>query len=247
MVADNALLFLMVLMPIAAFLYASVGHGGASSYLMLLALFNYMPEQIRPTALILNIIVSCVAFIFYRKACRFPVELFIPLIIFSMPAAYMGGTILLDTAIYKKVLGVLLLFPVLRFLNIFPISNKVVVERRWWMVPALGLCIGFVSGLIGIGGGIILSPILLMLGWTKVKETAALSALFIFLNSISGYIGSNAYNTYIDPQILNTLLPLTIICGALGAYFGAHRFKVVAIKYLLSVVLFIASVKLLMA
>jgi uncharacterized protein len=243
---ENAWLYLFVLMPMAAFLYASVGHGGASSYLMFLAMFNFAPEQIRPTALIINIFVSFFAFMNYRKTCDFPNKLFLSLILFSIPAAYLGGTILVDTALYKKILGILLFFPIIRFLNLFPIAEKEVVERQVWMAPLLGLSIGFFSGLIGIGGGIILSPILLMLGWTNMKETAALSALFIFLNSIAGYIGSSAYALHID-QELWMLMPLTLVGGMLGAYYGAHRFNVKVVKYLLTTVLFIASVKLIWA
>jgi uncharacterized protein len=244
-ILEGAWIYLFFLMPMAAFLYASVGHGGASSYLMFLAIFNYAPEQIRPTALLINIFVSFFAFWSYRKTCDFPVNLFLSLIIFSVPAAYLGGTILVDTVLYKKILGILLFFPIIRFLNIFPVSEKPQIKREIWMGPALGLCIGFFSGLIGIGGGIILSPILLMLGWTNMKETAALSALFIFLNSISGYIGSSAYVTHIDLELW-LLMPLTLIGGLMGAYYGAHRFNVSVVKYLLTTVLFIASVKLIL-
>ncbi|HSJ66049.1 MAG TPA: sulfite exporter TauE/SafE family protein [Anditalea sp.] len=242
---EGAWMYLFFLMPMAAFLYASVGHGGASSYLMFLALFNFAPEQIRPTALIINIFVSFFAFMSYRKTCDFPTKLFLSLIIFSVPAAYFGGTILVDTALYKKILGILLFFPIIRFLNLFPVAEKK-VDQEVWMAPVLGLIIGFFSGLIGIGGGIILSPILLMLGWTNMKETAALSALFIFLNSVSGYIGSAAYSTHIDLQLW-LLMPLTLIGGMAGAYYGARKFNVQVVKYLLTTVLLIASVKLILA
>lgn len=242
MSSENAIWFLIILMPLAAFLYASVGHGGASSYLMLLTLFHYVPEQIRTTALVLNILVSGVAFLSYQRVCVFPTKLFISLIIFSVPAAYLGGTFKVDVVLYKKILGILLLFPALRLFNVFPISNKIIVENKIWIASALGLGIGFFSGLIGIGGGIILSPILLMMGWTNVKETAAVSAFFIFLNSIAGLIGSGSFQFQIDSQI-QILLPLTVVAGVVGAYLGAHRFNVPVLKYLLGIVLFIASVK----
>lgn len=149
MTVENAFWLLMILMPIAAFLYASVGHGGASSYLMLLTIFHFAPEQIRPTALILNILVSGIAFLTYRKACAFPNKLFLSLIFFSVPAAFVGGTIVINPLLYQKILGILLLFPVLRLFNIFPVSDNPVIERKWWMAPALGLGIGLFSGLIG--------------------------------------------------------------------------------------------------
>lgn len=240
---EYVFVLLCIAMPLVAFLYASVGHGGASSYLMLLTLLNFAPDQIRPTALILNIFVSLIAFLSYRKACVFPQKLFMALVIFSIPAAFLGGTIQMDTVLYKKLLGFLLLFPVLRFLNVFPVANKIKIERQWWMAPLLGISIGLVSGMIGIGGGIILSPIILMLGWAAMKETAALSALFIFVNSIAGFLGSKAIGIQIDTELW-FLMPLTIAGGALGAYYGAHKFNVKIIKYALTLVLFIASVKL---
>jgi uncharacterized membrane protein YfcA len=236
---------LYILMPVAAFLYAAVGHGGASSYLMFLAIFNFAPEQIRPTALILNIIVSFMAFMAYRGTVKFPIKLFLSIIIFSVPAAFLGGKILVDTAIYKQILGILLFFPILRFLNVFPTASTQKTSQNLLLTAVIGLSIGFVSGLIGIGGGIILSPILLLLGWANMKETAAVSALFIFFNSISGLIGASTFTVDLDPQLW-ILMPLTIAGGALGAYMGAKKFNYQGVKYTLTVVLFIAAVKLIL-
>lgn len=237
---------LFFLMPFAAFLYASVGHGGASSYLMILALLGFAPEEIRPTALILNMMVSMASFLNYRKAGEFPTSLFWSLILFSIPAAYLGGTILLDASIYKKILGALLLFPALKFAGVFPIADHVKIERTWWMGPLLGILIGFLSGMIGIGGGIILTPILLMLGWAGVKETAALSALFIFLNSVAGFLGASIYELPLKEELW-VLVPLTVAGGVLGAYLGAKKFSVKSLKYLLAFVLLFASIKLMLS
>lgn len=236
-------ILLYLLLPTTAFLYASVGHGGASSYLMVLALLQFPPEQIRPTALIMNMFVSMMAFLSFRKKVDFPWAIFISLGLFSIPAAYVGGSLSIDGEWYKRILGILLFFPVLKFLNVFPVSPKQPSERQWWMAPVLGLGIGFVSGLIGIGGGIILSPILLMLGWTDIKETAAVSALFIFLNSVSGFLGACGFAAQIDPNLW-IVMPLTIAGGALGAYLGAFKFQPKVIKYMLTAVLVVAAVKL---
>lgn len=246
MIYWDSIYLLFVLMPIVAFLYASVGHGGASSYLMLLSLVGFAPEEIRPTALILNILVSFVAFLNYRKVTIFPLNLFLSLIIFSVPAAFFGGKIELDPVVYKKILGFLLLFPVFKFAGIFPVSTSEVFSRSWWMGPVFGLSIGFVSGLIGIGGGIMLSPVLLMLGWSDVKQTATLSALFILFNSISGLIGAGSWQEDISLELWILLL-LTVAGGIWGAYLGANKFSQKTLRYLLAFVLFFAAIKLILS
>lgn len=239
----DIILYLLILLPIAAFFYASVGHGGASSYLMILALAGFAPEEIRPTALTLNIIVSFVAFLNHRKSCDFPNKLFWQLAVFSIPAAFMGGLIVVNTAIYMNILGVLLLFPILQFLGVFPKNKFQFIEQNSWMPPVIGILIGFFSGLIGIGGGIILSPLLLMLGWTNIRQTAALSALFIFVNSVAGYLGTVGFDLSFD-RTLWIFIPPTIVAGMLGSYYGAQKFNVRIVKNLLTIVLAGAAVKL---
>lgn len=236
-------MYLIILLPIAAFFYASVGHGGASSYLMILALTGFAPEEIRPTALLLNIIVSLVAFLNHRKSCEFPNKLFWQLAAFSIPAAFAGGLIVVNTAIYMNILGVLLLFPILQFLGVFPKNKFQFNEQNGWMPPVIGILIGFFSGLIGIGGGIILSPLLLMLGWTNIRQTAALSALFIFVNSVAGYLGTVGFDLSFD-RTLWIFIPPTIVAGMLGSYYGARRFKIRIVKNLLTIVLAGAAIKL---
>ncbi len=244
---DELYWLLFLLLPLASFLYASVGHGGASSYLVLLTLFGFAPEHIRPTALILNMVVSLIAFLNYRRAEPFPTRLFMLLMFCSVPAAFLGGMLLIDSELYRKILGFLLLFPIVRFANILPIrTHEAPLGGQRWGIPLLGVGIGFVSGLIGIGGGIILSPILMLLGWASVRQTAAVSALFIFVNSFAGLLGAGI-TTLEVPSTLWTLLPFAISAGMLGAYLGAHRFGVGAIKKLLVAVLAVAAVKLLFA
>jgi hypothetical protein len=242
---ENQSWLLVILMPMTAFLYASVGHGGASSYITLLSLFGFLPGEIRTTALILNILVSGFAFLFFRKKCEFPLGLFLSLAAFSVPASFIGGTILLDVHLYQKILGVLLIFPVLRLLNVFPVNETPVIKRKLWMAPLLGLLIGIVSGMIGIGGGIILSPLLLMSGWCNVKETAAVSALFIFVNSISGLAGTGSV-FMATSEIIYLLLFVTLCGGIAGAYFGSHHFRIPVLRYILGIVLMIASAKFLL-
>ena len=234
---------LFVILPLIGFLYASVGHGGASSYLMVLALFGFAPEEIRPTALMMNILVSLLAFLAFSKVSEFPHRLFWLLIIFSVPAAYLGGTVLVNEDLYRRILGVLLLFPVFRMMGWFPGKGAYKIHLHWWLPPLLGLTIGFASGLIGIGGGIILSPIVLLAGWADIKQTAAVSALFIFFNSIAGLSGALMHNAAIQPQLFY-LIPFAVMGGALGAWYGSKRFDFDVVKKLLVAVLVVASVKL---
>jgi uncharacterized membrane protein YfcA len=239
---ENTIWILLILMPVCSFLYASVGHGGASSYIMLLTLFNFAHEEIRPTALLLNIIVSGIAFIAYYKASQMPLKIFIPLILFSIPASFYGATITIDADLFRKILGIILIFPTLRLLNLIPVSSSLKIKINPFLAAILGCSIGFVSGLIGIGGGIILSPLLLMMGWTNVKETAKISALFIFVNSIAGIAGHGMFS-FSSNLIIQIALPLTILGGIAGAWMGANSFNTISLRYLLAFVLIIAVSK----
>lgn len=236
--------WLYLLLPVVAFIYASVGHGGASSYLMLLALNGFAPEEIRPTALVMNMCVSAIAFLMYRWVTVFPSRLFWILIAFSVPAAYLGGTIKIDDSIYKQILGGVLLLIAIRFFNIFPVSEKKEVRPAFAILALCGMMIGFLSGLIGIGGGIILSPLILMMGWANTKETASVSAIFIFINSLAGYIGMKGWQISYDSDLM-VFLPLAILGAVLGAYSGAFRWNAKIIEYVLGVVLIVAGSKLL--
>lgn len=232
-----------LLLFVLAFLYASVGHGGASGYLALMAIFSMAPEVMRPTALFLNLFVSLTAFIQFYRARFFNWNIFLPLALASIPMAFLGGMIDIDPAIYKKILGLLLVIPILRFL-FFPNTEHDQLRKpsMVWAV-LMGASIGFLSGLIGIGGGIILSPLLLLMGWTDQKQTAAISALFIFVNSVSGLAGQWSKGLVFTADMgAYTLVAFT--GGLLGAYLGALKFNQQVLKILLAVVLLIASYKL---
>jgi len=239
-------LYLLLLLPMAAFFYASVGHGGASSYLIILSLAGFAPEEIRPTALLLNIAISFVAFRNHRKTCDFPKQLFWQLAVFSIPAAFIGGLVVVDTVIYKNILGVLLLLPVAQFLGFFPKKRAVCLDSTTWIPAVTGVLIGFLSGLIGIGGGSILSPLLLILGWTNIRQTAALSALFIFVNSTAGYVGTMDFSLSMNTSLW-MCIPPTVLAGIAGSYYGARRFNVIVVKNLLTLVLAGAAIKLILS
>lgn len=234
---------IVLLLGIMSFLYASVGHGGASGYLAVMGLFSFAPSVMKPTALVLNILVSAVAFAFYYKAKLFKWNLFYPFAITSVPFSFIGGYIKIDTAIYKVLLGVILLFSIIRILFFF---KKDIIELKSiniFTALLIGAIIGFLSGMLGIGGGIILSPVILLLGWSTIKETAAVSALFIFVNSIAGFFGFLTQGGNLPLNLL-PIIGVVFIGGLLGGYFGSKKFDYQILRYVLSVVLLIASIKL---
>lgn len=239
---ENIYLFLFIL-PIISFLYASVGHGGASGYLALMALFSFAPETMKPTALLLNLFVAGISFFYFYKEGYFNKKLFIPFAIASIPFAFLGGTIEIDASIYKKILAVLLVFAILKMLNIFGKENDTIKKLKTWQGLIVGGIIGFFSGLIGIGGGIILTPIILLLRWGKMKEAAAVSALFIWVNSASGLIGQLSTGVTIEKASF-LLVAIALIGGVLGGYLGSKKINGQKLRYILAFVLVIASVKL---
>lgn len=239
---EVSVLFFLLLF-VAAFFYASVGHGGASGYLAIMALFSFAPETMRPTALVLNVFVSGIAFYQFYRNGYFQWKLFWPFAIASIPAAFIGGLISVDDQIYKRILGILLLFAIARFLG-FGTNEGKEPKKQWFLLSLIiGALIGLFSGMIGIGGGIILSPLILLLGWANLKQTASISALFIFVNSVSGLAGLISKGVQFN-TLMWTMLGVAFVGGLLGSYFGANKFDSKKLKYALSFVLLIASVKL---
>lgn len=227
-----------------AFLYSSVGHGGASGYLALMALYGVAPEEMKPTALMLNLFVSLTSFIQYYRGKFFLRNLFFAVSAASVPMAFIGGVITLEASMYKRVLGVLLLFPIIRFFFFRNPSDWELKPYNLYGALAIGAVVGLLSGVIGIGGGILLSPILLLLHWTNQKQTAAISALFIFVNSIAGLAGQFTQGITLHPSMLLYVV-VAFAGGLLGAYFGSRRFTQNVLKYLLAGILLLASWKLL--
>jgi uncharacterized membrane protein YfcA len=233
-----------LLLFLIAFLYASVGHGGASGYLALMALYSISPEVMKPTALMLNLFVSVVAFIQFYRGGFFRKDLFWPLAICSIPFAFVGGLLSIDASVYKFILGILLVITVIRFLFFSNFKNTELRKPDKIAAGAIGGAIGFLSGLIGIGGGIILSPILLLLRWSDMKQTAAISALFIFVNSLSGLMGQ-LYTGITFSADMFTYVLVAFGGGLAGAYVGSLKLKAVALKNVLALVLIVAAWKLL--
>ena len=239
---ENIFIFLLIL-PFVSFFYASVGHGGASGYLALMALFSVTPELMKPTALLLNLFVAALAFYYYYNEGYFNKKLFLYFAIASIPMSIIGGYIEVDTTIYKNILAVLLLFAILKMLNIFGKESIIIRELKLWQGIVIGGIIGFFSGLIGIGGGIILSPIILLFHWGKMKEAAAVSALFIWVNSAGGLLGQLSSGVSLNIESFG-LVAIALIGGFFGAYYGSKKMNNQSLRYLLAMVLVIACIKL---
>lgn len=235
-------IFLCIL-PVIAFLYAGVGHGGASGYLALMSLFSLAPETMKPTALLLNLFVAGTSFFYYYCGGFFNKKLFLYFAIASIPMAFLGGTIDIDPSIYKIILGILLIFAILKMLNVFGAKSKEIREVQLWQGLLVGGAIGFFSGLIGIGGGIILSPVILLLHWGKMKEAAAVSALFIWVNSAAGLAGQFSNGIVLNSQSF-LMVALAVIGGFLGSYYGSKKMSNKGVRYMLTIVLIAASIKL---
>ena len=235
-------IFFVLAIGLVAMLYSSVGHGGASGYLGLMALFGVNVAIMKPSALILNLFVSSIAFIAYYRAGHFKWRILLPFVVASIPMAFLGATLEVPPELYKKILGVSLFIASLRIL----IRAGDEGERRKLSVPialAAGALIGFFSGMIGIGGGIILSPLLLLTRWAGMKETAAVSAAFIFLNSLAGITGHVVAGMEVSPKIVLWIVAV-MAGGLIGSWTGGFRLSAKQLRYLITSVLFIASIKL---
>jgi len=241
---QGELLFLLA-MFIIAFLYSSVGHGGASGYLALMALFGVEVVLMKPSALVLNLFVSSIAFLSYYKGGHFRFRTLLPFATASIPMAFFGATLEISPELYKKILGACLFIAALGIL-VRPRGGDWEIRRLSIPVALLtGAVIGFFSGMIGIGGGIILSPLLLLTRWAGMKETAAVSAAFIFLNSLAGLSGHLTAGMELSPRIL-LWIGVVVAGGLAGAWSGSFRLSTVQLKYLVTAVLLIASIKLYM-
>jgi uncharacterized membrane protein YfcA len=238
-------LYLLILAVfLIAMLYSSVGHAGASGYIAVMSLLSLAPEVIKPTALSLNILVGSIATWQFYRAGHFSWSLFWPFAALAVPCAFIGGQLNLPTQLFKVLLGLVLLYSAMRFFVQSKQSTHIHEPPRTQALLA-GAGIGFLSGLTGTGGGIFLTPLLLLMGWADAKRAAAVSALFVLLNSVSGLAG-NISATKALPTFLLPLLIAAALGGLVGSYFGSRRIEPHAIKKLLAMVLLIAGFKLIL-
>lgn len=238
----SSFLILFLAVAVVAFLYSSVGHAGASGYIAVMALFGITSTVIRPTALVLNILVASIGAFQFWRAGHFSWQLFWPFALLSVPAAFFGGYLHLPAPSLKILIGLVLLFSAVRLIFRRSDPPEAVPPTRP-IGLAVGAAVGFLSGLTGTGGGIFLTPLLLFFKWARIRQAAAVSALFILVNSISGLTGYFSANRSI-PSLGLALAPAVVVSGAIGSYFGSRRLPVRAISLLLATVLIIAGLKL---
>ena len=239
----ESILLLAALIFTAAILYSSVGHGGASGYLAAMAIFGMAPIEMKPAALVLNILVASIAVIKYLKAGRFSWSIFWPFALSSVPFAYLGGLILLPSIYYKPVIGIVLIYIAYCFVKDAGKSDYRIKPSFMPLVLISGAGLGFLSGLIGVGGGIFLSPLLIVLHWEVVKKVSGIAAAFILVNSIAGLIGFLSSNTPQLPEGITIWAFAAVIGGYIGSKYGSKQFDNPTIKRLLSLVLLLAGIK----
>lgn len=236
-----------------AILYAAVGHAGATGYIAVMGLLGLAPEVIRPTALVLNLVVATIGTVQFVRAGHFRRDLFLPLGLASVPAAAVGGFLSLPTAAFEAMLGLVLAFSAVR------LGGEVLVSRAAGrhgedptavrrleptLLAALGAGLGLASGLTGVGGGVFLTPLLLALGVATTRQVAAVSIVFILVNSaagLAGWLAGGRSLAAIDPWVVAA----AAVGGLVGSSLGAFRLPVRWLRLLMAVVLAVASVKLL--
>jgi len=237
-------LLIILAIFIVAILYSSIGHGGASGYLAVMAFLAVAPEVTRPTALVLNLFVASIGAIQFYRAGFFSWSLFWPFAVTSIPFAFIGGMIKLPTTAYKLVLGLVLLFAAFRLAWKFASdSSEETHSPKLWMALIIGAVIGLLSGLVGVGGGIFLTPVLLLMHWSDTKTAAGISALFILVNSASGLAG-NFEQVRLLPNDVWFWIGAAVAGGLIGSLLGAKKFNSLMLRRVLAAVLFFAAVKL---
>jgi uncharacterized protein len=243
----SELAIILPLVFLAALLFSSVGHGGASAYLATFALIGMAPASMRPAALCLNVLVASIALYKFYKVHAFNWPLFWPIALTSVPAAFLGGQVTLPNPIYKALVGVCLIYA---SWTIFSQANKTdeitVKSVAKPVLMGLGAGLGFLAGLTGVGGGIFLSPILLFFGWAKTKVISGVAAAFILANSISGLLGFLSKSPTLPAGLIYWALA-AIAGGLIGAEYGSKKLANPSIRKLLALVLLFAGSKMLLA
>ena len=228
-----------------AILYAAVGHGGASGYLAVMALAGFEPAAMKPTALVLNLIVSLLGTVAFARAGHFSWRLFWPFAVVAAPFAYLGGAVSLSATAFRWLVAAALAFAAARLFLPSPSRPELRPPPPWAVVVA-GAAIGLASGLIGVGGGIFLTPLLLFCRWADTKTAAAVSAPFISVNSAAGLLG-HAGSLRELPAAWPWFAAAVVVGGLLGARWGSHVARPAQLRPTLALVLIVASLKLVLS
>lgn len=233
--------WLLLFVAFAAILYSSVGHGGASGYLAAMALFGLEPAAMKPAALTMNIFVTLLVLARMSRTGYFNWRLFLPLTLASVPMAIIGGAWTIHSSAYRVMIGIALLLAMWRLLWEGDGRERIVLPALWTLLP-IGAVLGLVSGLTGVGGGIFLSPLLLLFGWTTMRGSMGIAAAFILVNSAAGLAGYAATAQTWPSGI--PVLVITAVAGALiGSELGMRRLAPVHLRKVLAVVLAVAGMK----
>lgn len=241
------IILVSVLFFIISILYSSVGHAGASGYLAVMALLSFAPETIKPTSLILNVVVASIASVKYIKADCFDKRIFLAFILTSMPMAFIGGYITISPRYFKLVAGLFLVISSLLLIIRAYYKPSLTTVKQMPFVYGLigGSLIGLISGLIGVGGGIFLSPIIIIANWTSVRNTSGVAALFILFNSLAGLAGHMLALNKLDINIFYWIIAV-VMGGLIGSFLGTIKFNNKIIITCLFIVLLSAGLKFLL-
>lgn len=242
MLEEHIILLTLAVLAVAI-LYSSVGHAGASGYIAVMSLFGIAPATIKPVALFLNVLVSVLAWWQFRRAGHFSWQLFWPFALLSVPCAFLGGFLNLPAPIFRVLVGCVLLFSaVYLVVRVTGTADRLVAPRRAVAI-GVGAGIGLLSGLTGTGGGVFLSPLIVVRRWGRTTAAAGVSAPFILVNSVAGLFG-NLSATRELPELALPLAVAAICGGAAGSYLGSQHLPEGGIRRLLAVVVAIAGLKL---
>lgn len=228
---------------VVALIYSSVGHGGASAYIAIFALFGFASTKIVSIPLALNIVVASISFINYYRTGYFKINLLLPFVISSIPFAFIGGMIEIPEMVFNFLISIALFFSGARLLFVKDVKIFKEPKKISFILSAvIGAALGLISGMIGIGGGVFLSPLILFFGWANTKETAAVSSAFIVLNSIAGILSHSTRGNF-DFNLIFPFLFVVLIGGYFGSILGSAKLSVRRLQTILGIILLSVGIK----
>jgi uncharacterized protein len=234
---------LPLLVFVIAVLYSSAGFGGATGYLLAMSFFGIAPNVMASTALVLNVFVASISFTHYIRAGHLRLNLLLPFLVTSIPAAFLGGTMKISEQVYTTLLYLVLTYLAVRMTFFTTLSDASGWTPRpipLWASLTSGAVIGMLSGMIGFGGGIFLSPLIILMGWGNSKQAAASAGGFIAINSVSGLLGRFANGTFAFGEFGLPLLAVGLLGAVIGGQLGAIQFSGAGVRRALGVILAVA-------